>query len=215
VVERETLSCSKHREFGRECGRKVAVTKKRELLTEALVRQHIVKFWNRHDAGSTAGYVLEIGPHFFLLAYIDNDMRFDGYQCVLLKDVTRLEAPARYNEFMVAALRKRKQRIRRRPDIKMNTIAELLESANQHFPLVTIHREGVKPGCCWIGRIIDISDSRVVLHEIGPDAVWDEKPKSYRLSEVTRVEFGGGYEEALFLVAGELKVRNARRNHAN
>jgi hypothetical protein len=37
--------------------------------------------------------------------------------------------------------------------------------------------------------------------EVDPDAVWDEDPTAYRLAQVTLVDFGGSYEEALTLVA--------------
>jgi hypothetical protein len=179
------------------------VTKKHDLLTEALDRKAIVRFWNRFDGGgSTDGFVLDIGPRFFLLALIDEYMKFNGYQCPLLKDIKRLEVPARYEAFTLAALRKRKQLIKQKPQISLSSISELLESANLLFPLITIHRESVKPDSCWIGRVIEISKSAVLLHEIGPDAVWDKEPTKHLLSEITRVEFGGGYEEALHLVGG-------------
>jgi hypothetical protein len=45
----------------------------------------------------------------------------------------------------------------------------------------------------------------VSLLEIGPDAVWDKEPSEIRLGEITRIEFGGGYEEALHLVGGRPK----------
>jgi len=32
--------------------------------------------------------------------------------------------------------------------------------------------------------------------------VWDKEPTKHLLSEITRVDFGGGYEEALHLVGG-------------
>jgi hypothetical protein len=40
------------------------------------------------------------------------------------------------------------------------------------------------------------------LLEINPDATWDDTPSEYRLSEITRVNFGGDYEDALYLVGG-------------
>jgi hypothetical protein len=42
----------------------------------------------------------------------------------------------------------------------------------------------------------------VSLLEIGPDAKWEDKPKEYRVTEITRVNFGGDYENALHLVGG-------------
>ncbi|HXR39970.1 MAG TPA: hypothetical protein VN776_12780, partial [Terracidiphilus sp.] len=84
-----------------------------------------------------------------------------------------------------------------------NSLPDLLWSANRLFPLVTIHREMVNPDTCKIGRVTGIGKSHVSLLEIGPDAVWDEKPTDVPLREITRVDFGGGYEDALHLVGGD------------
>jgi hypothetical protein len=54
--------------------------------------------------------------------------------------------------------------------------------------------------------VIGVSKSRLSLLEVGPDAVWDEKPAEVLLREITRVDFGGGYEEALHLVGGNPKA---------
>ena len=41
------------------------------------------------------------------------------------------------------------------------------------------------------------------IREIGPDAVWEEEAETYRVAQITRVDFGGAYEEALYLVGGD------------
>jgi hypothetical protein len=38
--------------------------------------------------------------------------------------------------------------------------------------------------------------------EIDPHAQWDPDPSAHKISEITRVNFGGGYEDALALVGG-------------
>jgi hypothetical protein len=43
----------------------------------------------------------------------------------------------------------------------------------------------------------------VSLLEITPSAEWEPRPTQYRLSEITRVNFGGDYEGALYMVGGE------------
>jgi hypothetical protein len=53
-----------------------------------------------------------------------------------------------------------------------------------------------------IGRVTGIANGRVSLLEITPGAKWDKHPEEYRLREITRVDFGGDYEEALHLVGG-------------
>jgi hypothetical protein len=51
--------------------------------------------------------------------------------------------------------------------------------------------------------VLDVDDRLVRIQEIDPDAAWRREPSEYRISQITRVDFGGGYEEALALVARE------------
>jgi hypothetical protein len=177
-------------------------SRKDAMLRQACIDAVLVKFWNPYDEDSTHGYVLDIGKKFLLLALIGDDMRFNGFQCLRLKDVKRLQVPDPYADFAVAALRKRGQEIRKKPSVDLSNLPDLLISANRLFSLVTIHRGDVKSGCCWIRRLLEVTDKTLFLQEIGPDGVWEKKASRFRLSEITRVEFGGGYEEALHLVGG-------------
>jgi hypothetical protein len=172
------------------------------LLAEAMHEKTLVKFWCPFEPGSTQGYVLDIGPRFFLLGFVDDNIRFNGFQCMRLTDVRRLRVPDPYADFIVAALRKRGETIRKKPRVSVNSLPELLKSANRLFPLVTIQQERAKPDTCEIGRVVDISKSHVSLLEIGPDAIWDDKPTEIALRDITRVDFGGSYEDALHLVGG-------------
>ncbi len=170
-------------------------------LQRALRTKQLVKFTRPFEDGSVDGYVLAIGPQFFLLALVD-DVRFNGFQCLRISDVRGLQAPAKYAAFIEAALKVRGERMPERPRLKLDSLEELLWSANRAFPLVTIHREKVDPDICNIGRITAVKNNRVSLLEIGPDALWDKEPCHYNLKEITRVDFGGDYEEALHLVGG-------------
>jgi hypothetical protein len=162
----------------------------------------LVKFWSPFEPGATHGYVLDIGPRFFLLGFVDDNIKFNGFQCLRLSDVRRLRVPDPYADFIVAALRKRGEIISKKPRVILNSLPELLRSANRLFPLLTIQRERAKPGTCEIGRVVGITKSHVSLLEIGPDAIWEEKPTEIALRDVTRVDFGGAYEDALHLVGG-------------
>ena len=63
------------------------------------------------------------------------------------------------------------------------------------------------PDVCWIGRETRVGETKVSILYIDPDAKWDEAPTEYRFSRITRVDFGGDYEDALYLVGGEPAVR--------
>jgi len=173
------------------------------LLTEAMHEKLLVKFWSPFEPGSTQGYVLDIGPRFFLLGFVDDNIRFNGFQCMRLSDVRRLRVPDPFADFIVAALLKRGETIRRKPRVSLNSLPELLKSANRLFPVVTIHRERAKPGTCEIGRVVEITKSHVSLLEIGPDAIWEDESTEIPLRRITRVDFGGAYEDALHVVGGD------------
>ncbi len=146
------------------------------------------------------GYVLAVGPRFFLLALVDENIRFNGFQCLRLQDVRNLQVPAKYAAFVEAALKLRGERRPRIPTVVVDSVQELLRTASRAFPVITIHREKVAPDVCHIGRVVAVSDSEVSLLEIGPDARWDDEALSYRTKEITRVDFAGDYEQALTLV---------------
>jgi hypothetical protein len=183
------------------------MTQTRDLkLKEAYFNAIVLRFSNPYDDGWTHGYVLDIGPQFFLLGLIDDNIEFNGFQCPLISDLRQLKVPDPHEDFIVAALRKRRERIERKPDIDLSSLSSLLKSASKLFPLITVLRERIKPDECVIGRVLEVSEKSFLLHTIDPDAVWEEKPTRFRLSDVTRVDFGGGYEEALHLVGGNPKL---------
>lgn len=174
----------------------------RPRLIEAQGEALLVKFARPFEPGTFEGYVLDVGPQFFLLLVVREDMRFNGFSCLRIADVRRLQSPAKYSAFAEAALRKRGEHLAEKPDIDLSDVSNLLRTANAAFPMVTIHRERVDPEVCHIGRVASINNGTVSLLEIGADAVWETELTPYRLREITRIDFGGGYEEALHLVGG-------------
>lgn len=180
------------------------------LLTAALRRRHLVEFTRPCEQGSVEGYVLKMGPRFILMALVEERARFNGFTCFHRSDVRELRAPHPYGAFVEAALRKRGRRMPRTPRIDLASIGRLLASASRAFPLVTIHREAIDPSVCQIGRVVRIRSGRVALLEISADATWDAEPTEYRLKEITRVDFGGDYEDALHLVGGAPPGRRRR-----
>jgi hypothetical protein len=184
---------------------------KRSQLALAVRDKALVKFTRPFEDGSVNGYVMDIGPEFFLVALVEDASRFNGFQCFRLSDVRELEVPSRYSAFAEAALKKRGRRMPKRPPVDVRNLQRLITTANRAFPLVTIHRERADADVCHIGRVVHLSRDRVSLIEIGPNALWDDKPETYRLREITRVDFGCEYEESLHLVGGRATARKAGR----
>jgi len=59
-----------------------------------------------------------------------------------------------------------------------------------------------RPDACWIGAVRELKGQTLSLLEVNNAGVWQRKARAFDLDDVTRVDFGGGYEEALHLVAG-------------
>ena len=177
-------------------------TKTKTQLKLAKRRRLLVRFRRPLEPGTVNGYVLDIGPEFFLLALISDGIRPNGFQCFRLTDIRRLRVPDKYAQFHEEVLKKREIKFPKKPLVSVRSLPNLLLSANKAFPLVTIHREKAEPSTCEIGRVVEVRKGSVTLLEIGPGAIWDERLRTYRLNQITRVDFGGDYENALHLVGG-------------
>lgn len=69
--------------------------------------------------------------------------------------------------------------------------------AGRHIPLIAMHREEVDPDVCHIGAVHKFRKGRVWLQEIDPAGCWETTLSDYATEEITRIDFGGGYEDAL------------------
>jgi hypothetical protein len=171
-------------------------------LADAIRLKSFVRFSRRFEDSGIRGYVLDVGPRFFLLSLVSDRIRYDGFECFRVADVKGIR-PDPYTVFVESALKRRREPRPTKPRISLKSVEDLLRSAGRAFPLVTIHREQVDPDVCWIGRVLGVDRGRVSLLGINPDATWDGNPTEFKLGEITRLNFGGDYENALFLVCGD------------
>jgi hypothetical protein len=164
-----------------------------------VVRLHRASF----DAASHSaeGFVSAVGPELVLLQVIDPAIVLDGYSVLRIADVSAIDESFESADFILRALRLREQIPRWPRAVRLDGVQALIESVARQFPLITLHRERTDEGCCWIGRVRAVDDSAVTIDYITPSARWDGQER-YELDSLTRIDFGGRYEEALALVAG-------------
>ena len=179
----------------------------RSQLVNAQKHQTLVHFNRPFDDGCTEGYVLDVGPIFFLMLFVDGAARYNGFSCYRIRDVRNLEAPARYEAFTKKALRMLGERRPPRPRISVASVEALLKTAGRAFPLVTIHREKADNEVCYIGKVLQAANGRLTMLEIRPGAIWETSPRHYRINQITLIEFAGDYERALHVVGGPAPKR--------
>jgi hypothetical protein len=170
-------------------------------LATALAERTLIRIEREIEIGHTEGYIVALGADWVLMATIEHAIRPKGFEALRLKDITKYHDPAPHAAFVEAALAKKKIRRPEPLNIDMTNAISILAGANQ-YSLVTIHREIADADVCHIGKVASFTKRSVLLLEITPDATWDEDPTPYALSEITKIDFAGPYEEALALVSG-------------
>jgi len=170
-------------------------------LEDAQARGEIIRVYREGlEDGWADGFVAGVGPDFFAVQLIDKACRVDGFNCLRYCDITDLTVPTPHAHFLERALLARGQTQVSGLAIELTSLPTLLQSAGKAFPLVSIFYE-TDEGVCYIGRVQGVTASEVRMLDISPDAQWDSTPTLHPLAGITRVDFGGAYEEALLLVA--------------
>ena len=154
------------------------------------------------DDHDLRGFVLDYSESLTLLNVLDYDFYLNGFTVVRNSDITSYRAYDKDDYFLNMALRLKGIKPRRKPKVDLNDWASLLQTAQKLFPLLTIHREAIANDVCYIGKLVSVTEKTFTLYDIDPDANWD---RCYRrkLADLTKVDFGGGYEDALWRVAKE------------
>lgn len=155
-----------------------------------------------------AGYIVSLSEAFVLLHVLQDGMTLHGYLALPLQEIKSVRVLDDHDSFCDRALKVKAIFPQAQPDILLLDFSGLLSSANAHFPLVAVHQERQDRGCCFIGRVEKLKKRSFILHKIDPAAQWIDSEK-FVYKDITRVEFGGGYEEALWLVSQNEKTTPA------
>lgn len=147
---------------------------------------------------------MAIGLRWAMLATLADTIDLDGHVVIRIKDITKVE---RRSDFAAQVLRKRNQWPPAPVALDLDSRRELLRMVSLHSHLIAIHLEADDPDVCFIGRPLGFDGRRLVLQEINPRGVWHDRPTYWRTSGITRVDFGGRYEQALIEVGGEWTER--------
>lgn len=173
-------------------------------LLRRLVGKNVIVILLREkiDPQPLTGYVVDLSSDFVVIHCMSDAIILDGHAILRIQDLTLVEGKPKHGAFYMEALKLRGYAPVRPVGICLDSTASILESVNKHHPLVTVHREGIRNDECSIGRIEKLTDKTVILKWLTPSARWDGYSPRYRLADITKVDFGGLYEDALTRVAG-------------
>lgn len=161
----------------------------------------VISVW-RHsiEPDSSIGFVAGIGAEYFALQVIDDRIQPNGVSILRIADVTACDVPHRHNDFVQTALKLKGFERQPPPDVDLSSTRAVLQTAGPISPILSIHSELVEPDLFVIGHVISVSEAEFSIRQITPDAKWEKELENYPLKDVTRIDFQGGYEEALRIV---------------
>lgn len=172
-------------------------------LTSALSHHEIVNIARAiPKADELEGFIVALGPDWFLLHLLDDGMFLNGYVALRMRDIREVAVMGGPDSFPARALRHYGDEVRRPEGVDLATTASLLRTIGERYPVISIHAEVVEPDACYVGAIVETVPDAVILREISPEATWDEETTRWDVEEITRVDLGGRYEMALTAVGG-------------
>lgn len=158
------------------------------------------------------GYVVGLTKAYVLLHYFtENPFCLNGYDVFPLRDLASVVTiETRHSNIIGRGLRVKGMIPVAPQNVDLdNGPAALLSSIDAHFPLTVVYTEGKRPDRCFIGRVAKLGNKSMRLREIDPDARWN-RTRKYRYKDITRIGFGSGYEETLWLVSLAERERTGR-----
>lgn len=167
-----------------------------------IVRIRRRKGWDKKD-----GCVVGLSDDWVLIHRLSDTFVLDGYEVLRTGDIRSIEKmPAA--EVAHRALTLRGYAPTPLPELDLTSISPLLASANALYPLITIELETRWSDICFIGIVERLGRKNLWLKKIDPRAKWIETEK-FPLRDITQVDFGGGYEQALWMVSEDSSRRIA------
>jgi hypothetical protein len=173
------------------------------------LKGHLIEFDREPiDLYGLFGFALDWTDDLTLLHALDMDtMELNGYSVIRNADVRKWR-PRGPKTFPQRAAKLKGIEPVFPAGVSLASWREVLETAGALFPLLALHREKINSRTCHIGRVRSLTEKVVSLKEIDADALWRET-RRYRFRDLTKVDFGGGYEEALTIVAADNKKKRS------
>jgi hypothetical protein len=151
------------------------------------------------DEEGNAGYVVATGRSWFVMELVTHSARFDGMACMRYSDVTSV-ASEQHTPYLERALEARGAVRATQAPVNLTSLQTIIETSAKAFPVITLHVPSEEMRYeCFIGKVIELGAEAVDFAHITRDGEWEESLREIPYSEIMRVDFGGDYEEAMFL----------------
>ena len=156
-----------------------------------------------------AGYVVGFSDSLILVHQLDWDaFILNGYCVIRIADVQKYRTFDKETYWQNRAAR-RKNFIAINPETSVATWHIAISAVAKKYPLLCIEEEIKSEEKLCIGRLAAMTEKTVTIRGLDSNAEWCENSR-FRYADITKVQFGGGYEVALALSLNLRKTSPAR-----
>jgi hypothetical protein len=159
------------------------------------------EFWRSIDPSPWRGYVVGESDAIVLLQSVSDRLDLDGYCALVREHITSEVQDFEKRDVIERALRLRQQKPVHPSRIAVDSLVTLVESAQAQYDVVVLDREVVAPGEVQVGSVRLNTAETYVLRWMTVNGHWENDSRVFSFRDVTRVEFGGEYEQTLLRVA--------------
>jgi hypothetical protein len=151
--------------------------------------------------GRTTGFVVDFSRDLILFHVLDTDaFQLNGYTVIRSEDVKDYRAFDKAKFWQNRAVRRLKLKPASPVGILLTSVPELLQSIGSRYPLISFHPERKQPNVCYIGPLLSMNKTTFTIDDLDSNAEWSG-PRRLKFSDVTRIDFGDGYQNALAATA--------------
>jgi hypothetical protein len=164
---------------------------------EKLQKEYVfVDIYTDYFEESIYGFIIKFNEEFLLIEKYTSLGKVDGIVIFKREDITRIKWGGNESE-NTYKLTLKEERIQGIENIKIDTLEELLKDVHRKFGYVSLSIQKIDPDMCIIGEIEEMDNDTIVIHEFGTFATSDRKRMMISLTEITRIDAGGQYEDNL------------------
>jgi hypothetical protein len=177
---------------------------------ESILRKHRMKHLfqvkrRQKKLCKISGFVVDVSESLILLQRFDWDaFQLNGYSVIRSNDIASYRFFDKKKHWQFRAIQRLKLKLKAPAGISVSSFSDLLESTAKGFPLLTIHRDKINAKVCYIGKLKTVSHKTFTIEDLNCNAEWTGS-RRFKFCDVTLVDFGGGYENALAAAAPKQK----------
>jgi hypothetical protein len=165
-------------------------------MNDALQQRLVIVKRSIPDCHELRGSIVLENKNWLVLALLNDAVFYDGYVAVRRSDINEI-VDASEEGFESRALKVLARNPESLGDLSARSASGLVNAMAKRYRLITVHREFRNPNSCVIGEIASVSRTEIQLHSITRKARFQRGTWTIPFSDITRIEWGGMYEQAI------------------